>query len=44
MGVLSADFELTSFDINWKYPQNVSSEDRAKHSFKNEWTLDVLRI
>ena len=37
--VLSADVSL---NISWKYPQIVSSEDCAKHCFKNEWTLGTF--
>ena len=35
------DLRLTQFGYNfsWKYPQLVSSEDWAKHCFKNELTL-----
>ena len=36
IGVLSAYFQA---DISWKYTQILSTENHAKHCFKNEWTL-----
>ena len=39
LGVLTADFQA---GISWKYTQILSSEIRAKHCFKNKWTLVIL--
>ena len=33
-----------SLKISFKYHQVVSNEDRAKHCFKPEWTLDIFDI
>ena len=41
-GYLQLIFKLISAEISCKYHQIVSIEDRAKHCFKNEWTLVVV--
>ena len=36
VGILSAGFQA---NLSWRYTYIVSSDDRAKHCFKNEYTL-----